>query len=83
MINSFGDFERQFGGLGLKYPLSYALRDFYLNGGSQAIIVRLYKDPATPSDAKASLTVDDLSLTAKAPAHGQEPARNDRRGSPR
>ena len=67
MINSFGDFERQFGGLGGKYPLSYAVRDFYLNGGSQAIIVRLYKDPATPSDAKASFTVDDLSLTAKSP----------------
>src|SRR5712692_3598144 len=40
-INSFGDFERLFGGLGASYPLSYAVRDFYLNGGSQAIIVRL------------------------------------------
>jgi hypothetical protein len=67
MINSFGDFERQFGGLGVNYPLSYAVRDFYFNGGSQAIIVRLYKDPATPGDAKASLAVDDLSLTAKSP----------------
>jgi phage tail sheath protein FI len=42
-INSFGDFERLFGGLGVNYPLGYAVRDFYLNGGSQAIIVRLYK----------------------------------------
>lgn len=42
-INSFGDFERRFGGLDVNYPLSYAVRDFYLNGGSQAIIVRLYK----------------------------------------
>lgn len=67
MINSFGDFERQFGGLGVNYPLSYAVRDFYLNGGKQAIIVRLYKNPAPPSDAKASLTVDDLNLIAKSP----------------
>jgi phage tail sheath protein FI len=66
-IHSFGDFERQFGGLGVEYPLSYAVRDYYLNGGSQAIIVRLYKDPTTPSDAKASLIVDDLSLIAKSP----------------
>jgi len=66
-INNFGDFERQFGGLGVKYPLSYAVRDFYLNGGSQAIIVRLYKDADPPGDAKASLTVDALSLTAKSP----------------
>jgi hypothetical protein len=42
-INSFGNFERVFGGLNADYPLSYAVRDFYLNGGSQAIIVRLFK----------------------------------------
>ena len=67
MISSFGDYERQFGGLGTSYPTSYAVRDFYLNGGSQAIIVRLYKDPATPADATASLTVDTLTLAASSP----------------
>jgi Bacteriophage tail sheath protein len=46
LINSFGDFERAFGGLQVNYPMSYAVRDFYLNGGSQAIIVRLFVDPA-------------------------------------
>jgi uncharacterized protein len=40
-INSYGDFERQFGGLQENYPMSYAIRDFFLNGGSQALIVRL------------------------------------------
>ena len=40
-INSYSDFERIFGGLWLKSTLGYAVRDFYLNGGSQAIIVRL------------------------------------------
>ena len=40
-INNFGDFERIFGGLWEKYLMSYAVRDFYLNGGSQALIVRL------------------------------------------
>jgi phage tail sheath protein FI len=43
-INSFADFERAFGGLALDYPMSYAVRDFYQNGGSQALIVRLFKD---------------------------------------
>jgi phage tail sheath protein FI len=66
-INSFGDFERQFGGLGLNYPLSYAVRDFYLNGGSQAIIVRLYVQLTDPGDGKAQLTVDDLKLVAVSP----------------
>ena len=41
-INSLGDFERIFGGLWLDSSLGYAVRDFYLNGGSQAIIVRLF-----------------------------------------
>jgi hypothetical protein len=67
VINSFGDFERQFGGLGVDYPVSYAARDFYLNGGSQALIVRLYKDPLTAGDANAVITADDLTLVAKSP----------------
>jgi uncharacterized protein len=41
VINSFADFERHFGGLDAAYPLSYAVRDFFLGGGTQAVIVRL------------------------------------------
>lgn len=41
-INSYGDFERIFGGLWVESKLGFAVRDFYLNGGSQAIIVRLF-----------------------------------------
>jgi phage tail sheath protein FI len=44
-IFNFGDFERMFGGLGVAYPMSYTVRDFYMNGGSQAIIVRLINTP--------------------------------------
>ena len=42
VINSFGDYERVFGGLWLDSSLSYAVRDFFLNGGGQAIVVRLF-----------------------------------------
>ena len=41
-INSLGDFERIFGGMWAQSTLGYAVRDFYLNGGSQAIIVRVH-----------------------------------------
>jgi phage tail sheath protein FI len=41
-INNFGDYERTFGGLSLLSTMSYAVRDFYLNGGGQAIIVRVH-----------------------------------------
>jgi Bacteriophage tail sheath protein len=41
-INSYADYERIFGGLWLDSAMSYAVRDFFLNGGSQAVIVRLF-----------------------------------------
>ncbi len=63
-INSFGDFERGFGGLQVDYPMSYAVRDFYLNGGSQAIIVRLYVPPAADADGRARFAVDGLTFVA-------------------
>ncbi len=66
-INSFGDFERMFGGLQVDCPLSYAVRDFYLNGGHQAIIVRLYK-PTQNTVAKAKLDANKgLKLEAANP----------------
>ncbi|MFQ5603179.1 MAG: phage tail sheath family protein [bacterium] len=43
-INSFADFERIFGGLWKESHLGFAVRDFYLNGGSRAIIVRLFHE---------------------------------------
>lgn len=53
-ITNFGDFERTFGGLWLKGPMSYAVRDFFLNGGSQAIIVRLFSDADQKATKKAT-----------------------------
>jgi phage tail sheath protein FI len=41
VINSFPDYDRIFGGLWVNSTMSYTVRDFYLNGGSQAVIVRL------------------------------------------
>jgi len=65
-INSFGDFERIFGGLWLQSTLGFAVRDFYLNGGSQAIIVRLYhaEGGASPKPGKSKLTAGGATLEA-------------------
>lgn len=49
-INSYADYERIYGGLWLKSTMSFAVRDFYRNGGSQAIIVRLF-NPVNPADS--------------------------------
>ncbi|MDH4606951.1 phage tail sheath C-terminal domain-containing protein [Pseudomonas sp. BN102] len=40
-ITSFADFERSYGGLDRDSPLSYGVRQFFLNGGTQALIVRV------------------------------------------
>src|SRR2546423_4285492 len=40
-IRSFVEFEQTFGGLSSESRLGFAVRDFFLNGGSTAIIVRL------------------------------------------
>lgn len=44
-IFSYTDFESRFGGLSSSSELSYSVKQFFLNGGSVAIIVRLAKDP--------------------------------------
>jgi len=65
-INSFGDFERIFGGLWINSTLGFAVRDFYLNGGSQAVIIRLYHAETgnTAKPSKAKLKVGDFTLIA-------------------
>jgi uncharacterized protein len=39
--NSFGDFERHFGGLDSRSEASYAIQQYYANGGSVAWVVRV------------------------------------------
>ncbi|PSN15076.1 phage tail protein, partial [filamentous cyanobacterium CCT1] len=67
-INNYGDFERVFGGLWIDSPMSFAVRDFYLNGGSQAIVVRLHEG-ATPSQlaVPSATATNTLDLVAANP----------------
>lgn len=62
-ITSFAEFERTFGGLHRDYTLGYAVRDFFLNGGSTAVILRLYKATAN-KNRRAVFAVTDLGLEA-------------------
>ena len=66
VINSNADFQRVFGGLWLESTLGFAVSDFFLNGGSQAIIVRVFS-PETGGGAvagRAQLNVGGLGLEA-------------------
>jgi hypothetical protein len=42
LVSSLADYERTLGGLDVNSTMSYAVRDFHLNGGRQAIIVRIH-----------------------------------------
>lgn len=61
-IFGFDDFTGTFGGLNHDYPMAYAVQDFFMNGGSQAVIVRLFKnkigEDGKPISAKAALVLD-------------------------
>jgi phage tail sheath protein FI len=52
---NFGDFQRTFGGVSSDSPLSYAVYQFYLNGGSDAEVVRL----ASADAVSATLDLGD------------------------
>ncbi|HEX5725497.1 MAG TPA: phage tail sheath subtilisin-like domain-containing protein, partial [Longimicrobiaceae bacterium] len=54
-ISGFAEFDRVFGGLAADFPLAYAAWDFFQNGGSQAVVVRLYAGDADAGTATLRL----------------------------
>src|SRR5829696_5295429 len=47
-IHSFADYERIFGGLWKESNMSYAIYQYFLNGGTDAVIVRVVPQDAKP-----------------------------------
>ena len=59
-VLSMADFERQFGGLNTLSEGSYAVAQFFLNGGSQAWVVRVGTNGAAPNQlATATVPLTD------------------------
>src|SRR3954466_11656259 len=58
-ITSLKEFEDRFGGLHHEFPIGYAVNDFFLNGGSTAIICRVYK-PSAGKAGKAPIAIANL-----------------------
>lgn len=64
-ILSYSEYERRFGGLDIDSEMSYAVRQFFLNGGSEAWVVRLAKDAITAScDLESGSVPNVLNITA-------------------
>jgi phage tail sheath protein FI len=58
VVTSFGEFERAFGGLWKLSRLGFSVRDFFLNGGSAAVIVRVVNDAANDADDPTASSVE-------------------------
>ncbi|WP_088313312.1 hypothetical protein [Kineosporia sp. R_H_3] len=54
-VRSLEEFERVFGGLWLGGTLGHAVRDYFLNGGAEAVVVRVLGAPVGPSRAALDL----------------------------
>jgi uncharacterized protein len=60
---NFGDFQRAFGGLDPNSVTSFQVSQFFLNGGVEAWVSRLYASSTPPVQPSAQLTLSKLSGT--------------------
>jgi uncharacterized protein len=58
-IFGLSDFERQFGGLDIRSEASYAVQQFFLNGGSDAFVVRVSSTTAGKGATQAAIVMMD------------------------
>jgi len=58
-IFSFADFEAQFGGLSPGSEASYAIQQFFLNGGSEAYVVRVTAGSGGTAASPAGIALQD------------------------
>jgi phage tail sheath protein FI len=62
LIHSYADYERLFGGLWAQSSVSYAVQQYFLNGGVDAVIVRVHNGATA-----ATLQLSNLTLAAANP----------------
>jgi hypothetical protein len=71
-VQNFGDYTRAFGGLSLDSTMSFAVEQFFNNGGTDAVIVRVYEPPSSgngvgsvvpAADTRAGTTVPETQAT--------------------
>ena len=70
-VQSFGDYVRSFGGLWQRSTMSYAVQQYFLNGGTDAICVRVHNYAVADADkATISLVAGAETLTLEASSEG-------------
>src|SRR5689334_20276888 len=54
LVHSFSEFQAHFGGLAADMPLGYAVQQYFVNGGREALIARVVPGGAALTDADLS-----------------------------
>ncbi|MEW9529277.1 phage tail sheath family protein [Microbispora sp. NPDC049125] len=74
VVNGFADYERTFGGLWQDSTVSFAVRDFFANGGGQAVVVRLISgaDAGTGRFGALPVAADKVEAAKKSSAAAEE-----------
>jgi len=63
-VTSWAEFERRFGGLSPTGPVGHAVQHYFLNGGAEALVVRVVADDAARSSATVPTEVITLAPVA-------------------
>jgi uncharacterized protein len=66
-VQTFTEFTHTFGGLSQASAISYAVAQFFVNGGSEAVIVRAKAEGATPGTLAFGTGTGELKLEAADP----------------
>lgn len=72
-VTGFTEFERRFGGLSAQSPLAYAVHQFFGNGGSVAVIVRVAKAGSGKAACVVLESTEGHSETRVLEVHAKEP----------
>ncbi|WP_405874611.1 MULTISPECIES: phage tail sheath family protein [unclassified Streptomyces] len=72
-VTGFADFQRRFGGLSAQSPLAYAVHQFFGNGGSVAVIVRVAKAGSGKAACVVLESTEGHSESRVLEVHAKEP----------
>ncbi|MFI6250939.1 phage tail sheath family protein [Streptomyces sp. NPDC051016] len=72
-VTGFTDFERRFGGLSAQSPLSYAVHQFFGNGGTVAVIVRVARSGSGKAARVVLESTEGHSESRVLEVHAKEP----------
>ncbi|MEV0780129.1 phage tail sheath family protein [Streptomyces sp. NPDC050433] len=72
-VTGFAEFERRFGGLSARSPLAYAVHQFFGNGGSVAVIVRVAKARSGKAACVVLESTEGRSESRVLEVHAKEP----------